>query len=105
MNAESPESRNESSEKGSHGAKLNASILADSSDMTLDEAIAWHLVDCDQCRKVAEIARPVGLGMKSGHCDTYWALQLLRANFEGTVNNIVAHTEYGDEAPKRGRLE
>jgi hypothetical protein len=29
----------------------------------------------------------------------------MRANYEGKINNIVRHTELGDEAPKRGRLE
>jgi hypothetical protein len=66
--------------------------------------IAMHLVDCDQCRK-ATARGPVALGQKSGHCDTYWQMQLMRAQAEGSVNNIVAHTEYGDEAPKGGKLE
>lgn len=73
--------------------------------MTVDDAISMHLVDCDQCREATERARPVRLGEPSGHCDGYWHLQLMRANHEGKINNIVAHTELGDEAPKRGRLE
>lgn len=83
----------------------NAAIPDGSSSVTLDEAIQMHLIDCDQCRRVSITAKPVAIGQKSGHCDTYWAMMLLRAEFEGKVNNIVAHNEYGDEAPKRGRLE
>ena len=67
--------------------------------------IAMHLVDCDRCRKATTAGRPVALGQKSGHCDAYWHLQLLRAKEEGLVNNIVAYTEYGDEARKGGSLE
>lgn len=73
--------------------------------MTVDDAIHMHLVDCNQCRDATERSGPVRMGQKSGHCGTYWHLQLLRANYEGSVNNIVAHTEHGDEAPIRGQLE
>lgn len=73
--------------------------------MSIDDAINMHLVDCTQCRAASDRGKPVRLGQKSGHCDQYWHLQLLRANYEGTVNNIVAHTELGDEAPKMGQLE
>lgn len=73
--------------------------------ITIDDAIQMHLVDCDQCRETTEQARPVGLGRRSGHCDGYRHLQMMRANHEGKINNIVAHTEFGDEAPKLGRLE
>ena len=71
---------------------------------TIDDVIAKHLIECNQC---ADSARkgPVKLGEKSRHCDDYWHLQWLRATYEGQVNNIVAHTEYGDEAPVRGRLD
>jgi hypothetical protein len=64
-----------------------------------------HLIDCDQCRKASASRKPVALGQKSGHCDTYWQLQLMRAKHEGRVNNIVAYTEFGDEARKGGALE
>jgi hypothetical protein len=73
--------------------------------MTVDDAISAHLLECVTCRDVTEHAKPVRLGQKSGHCSTYWHLQLLRANYEGKINNIVAHTELGDEAPKMGQLE
>jgi hypothetical protein len=73
--------------------------------VTIDDAIQMHLVDCDQCRSAAERNRPVGLGGKSRQCSEYWHLQMLRADYEGSVNNIVAHTEFGDEAPIRGQLQ
>jgi hypothetical protein len=72
---------------------------------SIDEAIQFHLVDCSQCRAATERGRPVALGQVSGHCGTYWQLQLARAEYEGRQNNIVAYTEYGDEAPKGGGLE
>jgi hypothetical protein len=72
---------------------------------SIDDAIAMHLVDCDQCRHAIEDLRPVGLGQKSGLCDAYWNLQKIRADYEGRVNNIVAYTELGDEAPKGRPLE
>jgi hypothetical protein len=71
----------------------------------IDTAIQMHLVDCVQCRDVTEKGRPVPVGKKSGHCDAYWQLQIMRANYEGKVNNIVAYTELGDEAPKGRSLE
>lgn len=71
---------------------------------SVDDAIAMHLVDCDQCREAVNRG-PAKLGERSNHCDAYWQLQLMRAKFEGEVNNIVAHTELGDEAPTGGDLE
>jgi hypothetical protein len=71
----------------------------------VDELIAEHLSECVQCREATERSKPRGLGQHSGHCGTYWQLQLSRAQYEGKINNVVAHTEYGDEAPTRGRLE
>jgi hypothetical protein len=86
-------------------AAANVSRLLGSSEITLDDVIAMHIIDCSQCREVSEHARPVALGQKSGHCDAYWQLQLMRAEFEGRANNIVAYTEYGDAARKGGPLE
>ena len=104
MNAEPPENSRESSGKTFDGAwEGNARGLVGFSEPSLDDMIGMHLVDCDQCRK-ASIGPPVAIGQKSGHCDTYWHMQLMRARHEGSVNNIVAHTEYGDEAHKGGTL-
>jgi hypothetical protein len=72
--------------------------------LTVDEAIGSHLVNCDQCRAAIR-AKPVGLGAQSKHCEIYWQLHILRARHEGKANNIVAHTENGDEARVMGQLE
>lgn len=104
MNAEPPENGNGSSRKTSRGRLENAGTVQGFSDVTPDEMIGMHLIDCDQCRK-ASLARPVAIGQKSGHCDTYWQLQLMRAHHEGSANNIVAYTEFGDEARKGRPLE
>jgi hypothetical protein len=104
MSAQSPENMNGSSQRESRSETIDARILTGSSKPSIDDMIGMHLVDCDQCRK-ATLGKPVGIGQPSGHCGTYWQLQLMRAKYEGSVNNIVAHTEYGDEAPKGGELE
>lgn len=66
----------------------------------VDDAIGMHLIDCVQCRDAIERGKPVAIGQKSGHCDAYWELQLMRAHYEGARNNVVAYTELGDEARK-----
>jgi hypothetical protein len=71
----------------------------------IDDAIGMHLVDCSQCRAATERGMPVAIGQKSGHCDAYWQLQLMRADYEGQRNNVVAYTEFGDEAPKSRPLD
>jgi len=71
----------------------------------IDEVIAKHLADCAQCKEAAVTGGPRGLGQRSRHCGTYWQLQLERAHYEGKINNVVAHTELGDEAPVRGKLD
>jgi hypothetical protein len=101
-----PENGSESSDGqrrpiGSEAASLPLQV----GSFSIDDAIQMHLVDCDQCREMTERSGPVKMGERSGHCAEYWHLQILRANYEGQVNNIVAHTEYGDEAPKLGSLE
>jgi len=80
--------------------------------MTIDDLIALHLLNCDQCIEAARRSGPKRLGgtgdrlgQKTNLCDTYLQLQLDRANYEGRVNNVVARTEFGDEAPVRGQLE
>jgi hypothetical protein len=73
--------------------------------VAIDDLIAMHLTDCDTCRAATEKGRPKRLGNKTALCTEYLHLQLLRAQYEGKANNIVAHTELGDEAPKMGQLE
>lgn len=104
--ADNPANMSESSEHPHTWEwETDALTLTGFSEPTLDDQIAMHLVDCSQCRDAVMRLKPVGLGQKSGHCDTYWQLQTMRAKYEGRVNNIVARTEYGDEAPKGRNLE
>lgn len=101
-NAGQPENTGQSSrsDSSSINSAVSVPLLVGSSDITIDDAIAMHLIDCDQCRKAIQTLTPVAIGEKSGHCDTYWQLQLMRAEYEGKINNIVAYTEHGDEARK-----
>ena len=106
-NAAQPENTNESGNSGSSTIRTAGGVplLVGSSSVSIDDAIAMHLVDCDQCRKAIQTLTPVPIGGKSGHCATYWDMQLMRARYEGEVNNIVAYTEHGDEARKGRPLE
>jgi hypothetical protein len=74
-------------------------------DIPIEDQIVAHIESCDQCRRAIATDRPRAIGQKSGHCETYWHLQLLHAKAEGVANNIVAYTEYGDEAPRGRPLE
>ncbi len=106
MSADTPENTNESSPKTFDGEWIsNARTLIGFSEMSIDDMIQMHLVDCAQCLEAPVKTGPVGMGQKSGLCDAYWQLQLMRANVEGKVNNIVAYNEYGNEAPKMGSFE
>lgn len=102
--APKPENHGESSRKTSPGMEA-ASVPLKVGSFDIDDAIAMHLVDCSQCRYAIEHLKPVGLGGRSGHCNAYWQLQLMRAKYEGDVNNVVAYTELGDEAIMGGPLE
>ncbi len=104
-NANSRENGGQSSPSDSPTIKTAVGVPLAVGSFSIDDAIAMHLVDCDQCRKAIQTLSPVPMGGKSGHCDTYWELQLMRANYEGKVNNIVAYTEHGDEAGKGRPLE
>jgi hypothetical protein len=104
MPAKQPENSRQSSD-GQNTETINLSVPLKVGSSDIDEVIRQHLIDCDQCRETTENSRPVKLGQWSGHCGTYWQLQLDRADYEGKVNNIVAHTELGDEAPTQGRLQ
>jgi hypothetical protein len=103
IDAQSPETPSELSGQQSPEI-MPASVPLQIGSSDIDDVIAKHLIDCDQCREGIGKG-PVKLGEKSRHCDQYWHLQLLRARYEGKINNIVAHTELGDEAPIRGKLE
>jgi len=73
--------------------------------ISIDDIIVMHLEQCDNCRMATEHLLPKGLGQRTGLCDTYLHLQIMRADYEGKVNNIVAHTEVGDEAPRGKPLQ
>lgn len=103
-NAKSPENYKGSSNSGFDTIYQEATAALGIGSSSIDDVIQMHLVDCEQCRK-AVMRGPVAIGQKSGHCDDYWQLQLMRAQYEGGVNNIVAYTEHGDEAPKGRPLE
>lgn len=75
------------------------------SEIPIEDQIVAHIEQCDQCRRAIATDRPRAIGQKSGHCEVYWHLQLMHAKAEGVANNIVAHTEYGDEAPRGRPLE
>lgn len=103
--AGSMENQSESSRKDSPTTTTAGGVPLAIGSFSIDDAIAMHLVDCDQCRTAIQNLRPVGIGQKSGHCDAYWQLQLMRADYEGQKNNVVAYTEFGDEAQKGGELQ
>jgi hypothetical protein len=102
--ADSAANSNPSSNGGKFNSANDARTLTGFSDVSIDDMIGMHLVDCSQCRDAIRRG-PVAIGQKSGHCDAYWQLQLMRAKYEGSVNNIVAYTEHGDEAQKGRPLE
>lgn len=102
---ESPENGDQSSRKESPISTETAGVPLQVGSFSIDDAIAMHLVDCEQCRRAIETLKPRGLGQKTGLCDRYLQLQLMRADYEGMQNNVVARTEYGHEAPQGRRLE
>lgn len=100
----------ESSSESANGTyeityRSDASLVNGYSSIPLEDQIIMHLESCVQCRRAIATDRPRGMGQKSGHCETYWSLQLQVAGREGFVNNIVAYDEEGREAPKGRNLE
>lgn len=83
-------------------SQSSADGLSGYSEIPIADQIIAHIEQCDQCRRAIATDRPRAIGQKSGHCEVYWHLQLMHARAEGIANNIVAHTEYGDEV-RRGR--
>lgn len=103
--ARQPANRNASSNSGFDTTYREASAALGIDSSSIDDVIQMHLVDCVQCQHAITTLRPRAIGQKTGLCDQYLQLQLLRAQYEGKVNNIVAYTEYGDEAQKGRPLE
>lgn len=70
--------------------------------LPLSDVLASHLTGCEQCQgtlKRKPVANLAGAGVDQ-HCEVYWTLILEHAEWEGRVNNVVAHDEYGNEARK-----
>ena len=63
----------------------------------LAEVLAEHLTHCSSCQPDQ---RPVGLGGESHLCGVYWDLVQEWSDREGQLNNVVAHDEYGNNAPR-----
>ena len=62
------------------------------------EMVREHLTFCSDCQPPF---KPVGLGMKAGFCAAYWDMVRSWADQEGRLNNVVAHDEYGNDAPRK----
>ena len=69
----------------------------------LNDVIQAHLEGCSECQKAA--AQPNGLGQKTTYCSNYWRIFQLYAEREGELNNVVAHDEYGNQAPRAANPE
>lgn len=102
--AKQQENRNESSSLTLPTGEQVTSVPLVIGSFSIDDAIAMHLVDCAECRAAIQTLKPKAIGQKTGLCDEYLQLQLVRAQYEGARNNVVAYTEFGDEAPKSREL-
>lgn len=67
----------------------------------LHDVLNEHINGCLNCQEISQ-KPPNGLGQSSRHCFEYQDLIQDWASLEGEVNNIVAHDEYGNEAPRSG---
>lgn len=72
----------------------------DSEDKSLHEQLSEHLENCSQCQTAVQSMKPIGLGQHSPLCSEYQFIIAIWADKEGSVNNIVAHDEFGNEASK-----
>lgn len=73
--------------------------MPSSENASLHDVLTAHVKLCSQCKEVARRDRPRGLGMVSNFCSDYQELIKAWAMTEGKVNNIVAHDEFGNQAP------
>lgn len=64
---------------------------------TLEALITEHLNNCSKCNPPF---KPIKLGEKAGFCSDYWDMIAEWSDREGQVNNVVAHDEYGNQAPR-----
>lgn len=67
----------------------------------LSDVLEKHLASCDTCKRSLD-KKPQGnlQGTNPQLCSEWYALIVDYAQREGEVNNIVAHDEYGHDAPK-----
>lgn len=67
--------------------------------LPLNVVLQSHISTCGKCQETLE-KKPQGLGQLSRLCFEYQDLIQDWSIIEGELNNIVAHDEYGNEAPR-----
>lgn len=65
----------------------------------LNDVLQNHLTGCQLCRQTLE-QRPTGLGQRTPLCSEWQEIIEWYADQEGIINNVVARTEYGYDAPR-----
>lgn len=75
----------------------NAKPKVETTSPLLVDLISDHLDNCSDCHPPF---KPVALGQRSGFCAAYWQMVQAWADDEGAANNIVAHDEFGNRAPR-----
>ena len=70
----------------------------------LNDVVANHLAQCETCQATMQ-RKPMGLGQTSRLCFEYQDIIEDYAELEGILNNVVAHDEYGNQAPREGRQQ
>lgn len=69
--------------------------------LPLNDVLNEHLSTCQICQEDMT-RRPKGLGQISRLCFEYQDIIQDWSRLEAIVNNIVAHDEFGNEAPRQG---
>jgi hypothetical protein len=62
-----------------------------------------HLKNCAQCQESLK-GNPVSIGEKPKLCSEWFHIIYTYSEFEGKVNNVVAHDEHGNVAWSQERL-
>lgn len=83
---------------------MSISSFSSPESPSLHDVLSAHIKTCSACQDAMQ-TRPRGIGMRSNLCSDYQALIQAWADTEGRVNNVVAHDEFGNEAPRRGDPE
>lgn len=79
-----------------NSASSNAKLSQETTGPLLTDLIRDHFSSCKECNPNS---RPVSLGQESGLCADYWTMVQDWAQNEGHLNNVVAHDEFGNDAP------